>query len=324
MPLLFTDNKKYLLPIILLSFVILALLTISVFILTPKIQNDLAVQIKDAFITNTVPAKITLSGRDVTLSGVVPDEETRTKAEAITRKICGIRFIDNQLLTEKTENLALLRSNIPAKKTTIATKAKPEPKLIETPPVIPPTPIHSLSQKEKSKSKEIESKHSKKKANQLTTYKPEHADQEKTIIEKAENSDELNKKQTTDTSNNSDKLKWKKKSQYYDNMLAAMNAYKQKKGRNAGRSSTPLLSFKKDSDTLLPTSNKALDKWVNYLTGNKGISIEVSVFSTDSSLSLMRAKTIRNYLKEKGIETSRIKITGQSGKSAVDIREISK
>ncbi len=135
-------NKQYLLPIALLFLVIIVLLTTSVFILTPNIQNDLAKQIQEQLSEQLIPAKITLSGRDVTLNGTVSDIKTKQKAKVITEKVCEIRFVDNQLLTEKEENLALLSSRAPTKISTHKPQ-KNKPSLKPTrKPDNPPTEIN--------------------------------------------------------------------------------------------------------------------------------------------------------------------------------------
>ena len=104
-------NNYYQLPLAILAIVIVLLLGISIFVLTPKIQTNLAEDIRKELVKNKIPANITLSGRDVTLHGLVSSESDIEKAETITKKICGIRFVDNQLLTDKPENRTRLAKN---------------------------------------------------------------------------------------------------------------------------------------------------------------------------------------------------------------------
>lgn len=135
MPQRLPSNKRYFLPIAVLFIAISLLSLASIFILTPRIQLDLANKVKNTLVKDGIPAEITLAGRDVTLKGTVADADVKKKAEEVTKKICGIRFVDNQLLTEKPENIALIKkpskpessSSIASSNTSASTTPKNKP-----------------------------------------------------------------------------------------------------------------------------------------------------------------------------------------------------
>ncbi len=313
-------NNYYQFPMALLAIVIVLLLGISIFVLTPKIQTDLAEEIQKELVKNQIPADITLSGRDVILRGNVSNGEVKEKAEAIAKKVCGIRFVDNQLLTDKPENRAQFAKNssmaVGEQQTELNKKLESEKKV--------ESEIKSESQVG-TKSTEVEmpkqaasSEPSSALSIDNDTSDAQVAANQSTSIKKVENSLESTTESTTESTKENRKIL------NYDTMLAAMNAYNKQKGRNPARVNNQKidLSFKNGSKELLDQAqaNTALNDLVSRLKKNKKISIEVMVTAVSNKLALDRAKTIQHYLVTKGIDLKRVSVTGKSGNESVEVK----
>ncbi len=341
------SNKQLLLPIALLSTVIIALLGISVFVVAPNIQHSLAKEIKDELSKHSIPANITLSGRDVVLSGTVKNLETKKKATLIAEKVCGIRYVDNQLLTEKTENLALLSSNNSDE--TIA-KGKHHKKETSTNINLSETTLDKTSNEEEKKVPQLAKTPIKKKAeisepktednatipstktsdlkiasNKQLSSTPSHS---KETAKPSTTIEPTTDKKTTKEKHSPQKHNSSGKTLNYETMLAAMNAYNQQKGRNPKANKTAKgkkihtlqLQFKKNTDSVLTESHKELDKWVKHLKNNNS-HIKITVAADNTKLAESRAQAIKKYLSSQGIEALRIKTSGESGKESIRLIE---
>ncbi len=311
------SNKQYLFPIAILFLVIIVLLTTAIFILTPNIQNDLAKQIQQELGNESISAKITLSGRDVTLSGTVNNTDTKQKAEAITEKICGIRFIDNQLLTEKAENLALLTSpansdnekKVSAEATTPALEKEVEKSRTGE------TSSSPLTNKESIIEENITKKDSAKKKTDNAPVEQEQEKKNSLDIASVERS-------ASPEAQVDNKKAPKRNTLNYETMLAAMKVYQAQKGRNPKRLKPINIRFKKDGAEILPESNTELDNWVTHFQKTNNITtIKITVSAENSTLAINRAKAIRTYFVKHGIEESTLKVTGKSGADGVQFNE---
>jgi len=282
------STKQFLLPLVLLAVVVITLLGLSVFFVAPNIQNDLAKEVRNELTKYSIPANITLSGRDVTLSGTVDALETKKKASLITEKVCGIRFVNNQLLTAKPENIALL-SNSPS-------NAKIEKKI-------------STAPKNINKQRTTDKKGN---DNNLATS-TKSADLKIASSQKPDSTPVNSPKKTAIpiTEKKSNVLS-------YDAMLAAMTAYNaKKKGRNPKKSQTIKVQFENDTHKILPESHEALNKWTSHFKRSNKILIQITVTAENLTQAMARAKTINTYFIDQGIEASRIETESKKGTSAV-------
>lgn len=337
-----SQNKYYLLPIAALSSILVVLFGISFFILAPKIQNNLAKQVQKELSDHSISAEIALSGRDVTLRGTINNIELRDKAEVITKKICGIRFVDNQLLADKPENLALLnKKNEDPIKSFSETKEKSK----EIPLVVKSVTVNPITKKvvssiQKNSPIIIQAN------NRNTKLIKEEPDQEKTnqeldskVITKEKKIAPLiiasNKKTPNKEDNKSQKSverqSNKQKNLNYESMLAAMNAYNKEKKNNKVDLKTKDKREKKVDETLInikfnsgsknirAESNPALNQLLNELQADNSLIIKITVSASNSSLGFNRAKSIKKYLMSKSIQSKKINISGRSGKEAVNV-----
>lgn len=112
---LLNSRKSFLLPFVLLLFIVVLLLISSLLILTPKIENDLAEKIQQELQKHSINADIGVSGRDIALTGKVKDLKIRNNAEMAISKVCGIRFLDNQLLVDRIDQEREEASKVVAK-----------------------------------------------------------------------------------------------------------------------------------------------------------------------------------------------------------------
>ncbi len=292
------QNKSYLLPIALLAMVIILLLVAAVFILTPKIQNSLAQQVRERLKAEGIPAMITLTGRDVTLSGTVASQSVKKNAEAVTQKICGIRFIDNQLLTEKPENLALITpaSATPQQTASLSHNKPAQNKKKTTSQTPAPTTSRPLPSSQISSPANRPAKPSGNKPQQAIEPSQANTDKQQPAI---------------------------RKSLSYESLLAAMQAYtQQKKGRNIQPSQTLSIHFKADSDEIISTSKKQVEQLSQRLLKDKNQRIELLVTAKTSALALKRATTIRNQLILLGVSKQQLRISGKTGKPAVLLKRV--
>ena len=90
-------------PFILMStlgiLVIATLVVATTYFLRPQIEIELEIRLAQGFTkAGLVSNLITVSGRDVTLSGAVPNLAISLKAEKIAKKIRGVRQVNNRLL----------------------------------------------------------------------------------------------------------------------------------------------------------------------------------------------------------------------------------
>jgi outer membrane protein OmpA-like peptidoglycan-associated protein len=98
-----------------LGFILL--LFCCLFFKVNAIENDLSARTVSALTNNNIEVdSILLSGRDLTLKGIVASEEIKKKAGEIAENIWGVRKVNNLLLIRKiTEPLPLPKDNIQKK-----------------------------------------------------------------------------------------------------------------------------------------------------------------------------------------------------------------
>ncbi len=320
-----TSNKRYLLPIGILFIAVGLLLLTSVFILTPKIQNNLATQVKEALVNQSIPAEITLSGRDVTLKGKVSSKAEKEKATATTKKICGIRFVDNQLLTEKPENIALIKQQ--------KTSTKPDEKaipehIIPSQKSKPQTPdIETAADSDASQSQDTEQQ----KTPPITVAKTAAVTSTKTAISEttkgpqADTTEATISEQSTEVTKENNKQQSKKKVLDYQTMLAAMQAYQSNQkhsGRNHKDTKILAIQFREGTNDILPVSHDELDQLATKLKQHQQQNIEITVSAANSTLALQRAIAIRDYLVKQDITKKRMQIAGKKGENKVYIKSL--
>lgn len=97
------ENHHQLLLVALFALSMIALLLVAILFIAPEIEKDLNQKITEQLEKKGINASVSLSGRDVTLSGNVNSADIQ-KAEAATADVCGIHFIDNQLVASDTPN----------------------------------------------------------------------------------------------------------------------------------------------------------------------------------------------------------------------------
>jgi outer membrane protein OmpA-like peptidoglycan-associated protein len=90
------ENYQQLFLVVIFAVSMLALLVTSIMLITPEIEKDLKQKITKQLEKNSIIASVRLSGRDVTLSGIVPPFAIE-KVQLLMANIKGIHFIDNQL-----------------------------------------------------------------------------------------------------------------------------------------------------------------------------------------------------------------------------------
>lgn len=318
-------RNAYVLPLALLLFAIILLLIASIFFVTPKIENDLREKVQQEFTRHFITASISLSGRDLTLNGNVKDASARDKAEKVANKVCGIRFIENQLLTDKTgsEPDRVVLETVTKE---LAVTQKKETPLAKTEVE---APLSNVESKATIKAPTSETKEEKPVIEQTRTIAKAVPEKIKPVV----NNTQAAKKEVLakapgpkkDSSKDDKKTAPERKALDYKTMLAAMNEYnKDKSTKPEAKLPTSLkLTFEDNGAEISKRSHADLNKLADSLKHYQKTSIELIVTAQDTPLALLRAKAIRAYLEETGVNQEQIQITGKSGNAEeIEVRQI--
>lgn len=289
------ENRYYLLLVAAFTLTIITLWIISIVLIAPEIEQDLNQKITEELEKKGVNATVSLSGRDVTLSGTINDSTDIQKVQESLTDMCGIHFIDNQLVSSDTTAppTTVLANNDPL---------HPSP----TPPkpaVTPSTNNEKISD------------------NTPNVTLPPVTGKQYVNTEK-EGKKEKESTTTTATQNSS---------QAYEKILAAMSHHNEKKSASPKTSTgsqssfdfdTSTIQFKQNNSKLSKATKKALSALANQLNKTEK-TIKITVSSKTSNLAFNRAKKIKQYLINQGIKSERIIIIGttKSTKKLITIVE---
>jgi outer membrane protein OmpA-like peptidoglycan-associated protein len=290
------ENSHHLLLIALFALSMIILLVISIVLIAPEIEKDLNQKVMEELEKKGIEATVTLSGRDVTLSGTVTTSKEIQQAQTSTTKICGIHFIDNQLVPH--DKLAT------AHKPPVAPQHIAQKKQIPQQIVTDSTTLHPLPEKNTPLATNDESISNKK--NNASSFgkteeKSSHTLQEKTVKQE--------KKSTT-----------YKSSEAYEKILAAMSRYNENKkiastmntqDKTAIDFDASTIQFKKNTSTLTSSAKKSLVLLAVKLK-NTEKTIEIIVSSKKSDTAFNRAKKIQHYLIKQGLKKKHLIIIGRT------------
>ncbi len=277
------ENQHHLLLVILFALSMLALLVISIVFISPEIEKDLNQKVTEELEKKGIEAIVTVSGRDVTLSGTVKAPEDVQHAQKSTTKICGIHFIDNQLVPHD----KLTKAHTP---------------LIATQPTITNATIIHAPPKEAAFSPIIKSEN-------ITNTKNNHAIQEKTIKPK-----QSNKSTTTYRSSEAYEKILTAMSRYNENKKIASTTAENSNSaqyKNPIDFDTKTIQFKKNTSALTTNAKKSLTLLAEKLKKTKK-TIEIIVTSKKSDIAFNRAKKIQHYLIKQGLKKSHLIIIGRT------------
>ncbi len=276
------ENRHHLLLVALFTLSMIILLVISIVLIAPEIEKDLNQKITEELEKKGIEATVTLSGRDVTLSGTVTTPEDIQQAQTSTTKICGIHFIDNQLVPHE-KRAATQKRQSPQQTITDLTTPLPPPPLITNNENISNIKNNSLSfsKTEEKSSNTIQETRVKQEKKSTTAYKSSEA---------------------------------------YEKILAAMSRYNENKkiaSENSTQDKTSIdfdastIQFKKNTSTLTSSAKKSLVLLAVKLK-NTEKTIEIIVSSKKSDLAFNRAKKIQHYLIKQGLKKKHLIIIGRT------------
>ena len=278
------ENSHHLLLVALFALSMIILLIISIVLISPEIEKDLSQKVTEELEKKGIEATVTLSGRDVTLSGTVTTPEDIQQAQTLTTKICGIHFIDNQLV---------LQNKLAA---------------VHKPPV---APQGKITQKKQSPRQTITDSTNNKNISNTKNNSPSFAKiEEKSSNIIQETTVKQEQKSTTTY----------KSSEAYEKILAAMSRYNENKKiasvdntqhKTAIDFDTKTIQFKKNTNTLTSSTKKSLALLAIKLK-NTEKTIEIIVSSKKSDLAFNRAKKIQHYLVKQGVKKKHLIIIGRS------------
>jgi len=297
------ENRHHLLLVTLFSLSMLALLVISIAWVAPEIEKDLSQKVTAELEKKGIEATVTLSGRDVTLSGTVTTLEDIQHAQTSTTKVWGIHFIDNQLvphdkLTKTTHKAPVATQHITLKKQT-AQQTITDSTAIHTPPKkdssLPITNNKTITNTKNPPSSSIKTEENNNSIQEKTTYSSSAA---------------------------------------YEKILAAMSRYNENKKiasttREKSNTTqhkidfdTSTIQFKKNTSTLTSGAKQSLILLAGQLKNVKK-TFEIIVSSKKSDLAFDRAKKIQHYLIKQGLKKKHLIIIGRTShtKDSVTIIE---
>lgn len=99
------ENHFQLMLVAIFVLVMITLLVIAILFVAPDIEKDLNQKITEQLEKDGITASVSVSGRDITLSGSVNVADIE-KAETLTADVCSIHFIDNQLIARNATDVA--------------------------------------------------------------------------------------------------------------------------------------------------------------------------------------------------------------------------
>lgn len=323
----FIRKKSYLIPSLIGLGGLVALSAASIYTLIPKIQNNLAEQVKVTLGQANITADIIVSGRDITLSGATINAEMSQLAIQKVMSTRGVRKVTNNLGKEGTGD------SLPNMTASTHVKSTPTPAVeVETPEDERLT--DSIDDSDLGKVPELDTisdfsddsndilpedvNDTNTLADNTTEDQQAIEDPKETMVTKPESSEE---KELTVKDNVLD----------YETLLAAVNkrANKpkpkvsekpaKKEMRLASVKNDPVIipdldmsqiRFQKNKKKLRSSSQPLLNKLAKKLQNSSG-KIKIIVTERDSSVAFKQAKAIRAYLTSQGIKKSRMAIIGR-------------
>lgn len=313
------ENRSQLLLVALFALSMIALLVIAILFVAPDIEKDLNQKIIAQLEKEGITASVSVSGRDITLSGSV-DAADIEKAETITADVEGVHFIDNQLIADNanTDDFVSLEALQQEDNNTSSTGDFVSLEALQQDTDVAPEEATSASDATPTNTDDFVSLDA---LQQDTDTAPE---------ETTANTDDFVSlealQQDTDTSATEEQTMGKNSSQAYDKILAAMSRHNEKQTEPSsdevnkqGTSDNKILvdfdtsriQFKQDSNILTANAKKALKTLANQLKQSTK-TLEITVLSTKSKLAFEQAKAIQSYLVEQGIKKKRLVVIGRN------------
>jgi len=322
-------NRHYLILAFILSLSIIILLIASILIIKPRIESDLTKKVTEQLKLQGIVAQVSFSGRDGIIKGIVKKADIK-KAEKSANEVCGIHFIDNQLIArgaQKSTQATVIKSATPPSslEQAVDTDKKLEAVTVQkndqSPVDVTKDVANNPRNHEKQKEEKAELARSRDKSKEDLKPSEEKATKKSLVTKALSEGGNRDKATPSEPENNERKSSAKGNLLAYEKMLTAMDDYnKSRKSRNkrviADESSfgvdTKAISFKSDSVKIKSNSYAVLDKLAKRLeeTDEKD-SIKITVTAKESDLAFSRAKSLQAYLVEKGIEKRRLVITGK-------------